>query len=75
MTFSSIDGIVCIIDVYSNSVKRISEMIRTQIYFTERQKQFFKKESERLQTTQSSIIRGVLDEYIDKKTVEREDDE
>lgn len=49
-------------------------MIRTQIYFTERQKQFFKKESERLQTTQSSIIRGVLDGYIDKKTEEREDD-
>ena len=49
-------------------------MIRTQIYFTERQKQFFKKESERLQTTQSSLIRGVLDRHIDRETAEREND-
>ena len=45
------------------------KMIRTQIYFTKRQKNFFKKESKRLQTTQSSLIRGVLDKYIDNKVV------
>ena len=43
-------------------------MIRTQIYFTKRQKQFFKKEAKRLQTTQSSLIRNVLDKYIDQKS-------
>jgi len=45
-------------------------MIRTQIYFTKRQKSFFKKEARRFQTTQSSLIRGVLDGYIDKKSRE-----
>lgn len=42
-------------------------MIRTQIYFTKRQKQFFKKESKRLQTTAASLIRRVLDQYIDQE--------
>ena len=49
------------------------EMIRTQIYFTKRQKQFFKKEGKRLQTTQSSLIRSVLDRYIDQKNREERD--
>jgi len=48
-------------------------MIRTQIYFTKRQKQFFKKEARRLQTTQSSLIRNVLDEHIDRKREEKRD--
>jgi hypothetical protein len=43
------------------------KMIRTQIYFTKRQKKFFKKEAKRLQTTQASLIRSVLDGYIDNK--------
>ena len=42
-------------------------MIRTQIYFTKRQKQFFKKESKRLQVTSASLIRRVLDQHIDQK--------
>jgi len=42
-------------------------MIRTQIYFTKRQKKFFKKEAKRLQETSSSIIRRVLDHHIDEK--------
>lgn len=42
-------------------------MIRTQIYFTKRQKLFFKREARRLQTTQSSLIRNVLDKHIDQK--------
>jgi len=45
-------------------------MIRTQIYFTKRQKQFFKKEAKRLQTSQASVIRAVLDKYMDQKSVE-----
>lgn len=48
------------------------KMIRTQIYFTKRQKQFFKKEAKRLQTTQASLIRNVLDRYIDQKEEERD---
>lgn len=48
-------------------------MIRTQIYFTKRQKQFFKKEARRLQTTQSSLIRRVLDQHIDRKREEKND--
>ncbi len=44
------------------------KMIRTQIYFTKRQKQFFKKESKRLQTSQASLIRAALDSYIDQKS-------
>ena len=48
------------------------KMIRTQIYFTKRQKKFFKRESKRLQTSQSSLIRGVLDRYMDQK--KREED-
>ena len=46
-------------------------MIRTQIYFTKRQKKFFKRESKRLQDTSASLIRRVLDQYIDQK--EREE--
>ena len=42
------------------------KMIRTQIYFTKRQKKFFKKEARRLQTSQASLIRRVLDRYIDR---------
>jgi len=42
-------------------------MIRTQIYFTKRQKKFFKKEAKRLQTTQASLIRSALDGYIDQQ--------
>jgi len=45
-------------------------MIRTQIYFTRRQKRFFEKEAKRLGTTQSSLIRNVLDKYIDNKKKE-----
>jgi len=47
------------------------KMIRTQIYFTKRQKRFFKKEAKRLQTTQASLIRNVLDRYIDHKGEEK----
>ena len=46
-------------------------MIRTQIYFTKRQKKFFKKESKRLQETSASLVRRVLDQYIDQR--DRED--
>lgn len=46
------------------------KMIRTQIYFTKRQKKFFKKEGKRLQTTQASLIRSVLDRYIDQRNRE-----
>ena len=49
------------------------KMIRTQIYFTKRQKQFFKKEAKRLQTTQASLIRRVLDQHIDQKEREERD--
>ena len=42
-------------------------MIRTQIYLTKRQKVFFKKESKRLQTSAASVIREVLDKYIDQQ--------
>ncbi len=42
-------------------------MIRTQIYFTKRQKKFFKKEAKRLQTSSASVIRRVLDSHIDKE--------
>jgi len=45
-------------------------MIRTQIYFTKRQKRFFKKESKRLQITTASLIRRVLDQHIDQKNRE-----
>ncbi len=41
-------------------------MIRTQIYFTKRQKKFFRKEAKRLQTTVSSLIRSVLDKHMDQ---------
>jgi len=43
------------------------KMIRTQIYFTKRQKRFFKKEAKRIQTSASSLIRQVLDQYLDQK--------
>ena len=46
------------------------KMIRTQIYFTKRQRSFFKKEAKRLQTTYSSLIRSVLDKHIDQKNGE-----
>ena len=42
-------------------------MIRTQIFFTKRQKQFFKKEAKKLQITPSSLIRRALDQYIEGK--------
>ena len=41
-------------------------MKRTQIYFTEKQLKFFKKESKKIQITSSSLIRRVLDSYIEK---------
>jgi len=40
-------------------------MIRTQIFFTKRQKRFFKREAKRLQVSASSLIRRVLDQHID----------
>ena len=49
------------------------DMIRTQIYFTKRQKKFFKKESKRLQETSASLIRRVLDQYIDQRDRENRD--
>ncbi len=50
------------------------KMIRTQIYFTERQKKFFKRESKRLQTSQASLIRGVLDRYMDQKKRDKDNE-
>ena len=42
-------------------------MIRTQIYFTKRQKQFFKKEAKKLEISAASLIRRVLDKYMGGK--------
>jgi len=42
-------------------------MIRTQIFFTKRQKRFFKREAKKLQITTSSLIRRALDKYIEEK--------
>ena len=42
-------------------------MERTQIYFTKRQKKFFKKESEKLQIPYSELVRRVLDGWIEKQ--------
>ena len=43
------------------------KMIRTQIYFTKRQKKFFKKRAKKLETSYASLIRRVLDAYIEKE--------
>jgi len=43
------------------------KMIRTQIYFTNRQKKFFKKRAKKLETSYASLIRMVLDSYIEKE--------
>ena len=41
-------------------------MERTQIFFTKRQKDFFKKEAKKLEISYASLIRRVLDSYIKK---------
>jgi hypothetical protein len=46
-------------------------MERTQIFFTKRQKKFFKKEAVRLEVSYASLIRRVLDDYIDKYAREK----
>jgi len=41
-------------------------MIRTQIYLTENEKEFFKKEAEKLGIAMADAIRRVLDKHIKK---------
>ena len=41
-------------------------MERTQIFFTKRQKIFFKKKAKKLEISYASLIRRVLDSYIAK---------
>ena len=42
-------------------------MIRTQIYLTDKEREFFKKEAEKLGICMADAIRRVLDQYIEKK--------
>lgn len=40
-------------------------MIRTQIYLTKKEREFFKKEAERLGIPMADAIRRALDQYIE----------
>ena len=42
-------------------------MERTQIYFTKRQKNFINKESKKWEISYASLMRRVLDSYIEKQ--------
>ena len=43
------------------------EMERTQIFLTKRQKKFFKKKAKKLEISYASLIRRVLDSYMERK--------
>jgi hypothetical protein len=43
-------------------------MIRTQIYLTEEERKFFKKEAYEREIAMSEVIREILDKYIEEKS-------
>ena len=42
-------------------------MIRTQIYLTEEERKFFRKEAYEREVTMSEVIREILDKFIEEK--------
>jgi len=50
-----------------NNIHNIGfKMERTQIYFTKKEKEFFKEEARELGIPMAELIRRVLDNYIEK---------